>query len=81
MHEAIVGRGHRAPEKPLSVGARIISVSPTIASHCTPPLRLNLRGVPAASQQMSELSVLSVHLGCGLQSLANRATVRLLRAG
>ena len=53
VHEAIVGRGHRAPEKPLSVGARIISVSPTIASHCTPPLRLNLRGVPAASQQMS----------------------------
>ena len=49
VHEAIVGRGHRAPEKPLSVGARFITVSPTIASHFTPLLRLNSRGVRATA--------------------------------
>ena len=61
-----------AIERQTSVGAGFITVIPTIASHFTPALRFNSCGDRAASQQMSELSV---HLGCGLQSRANRATV------
>ena len=57
------GRGHRAPEKPLSVGARFITVSPTIASHFTPPLRLNSRGVRSKAGESTDeraVGVLSV---------------------
>ena len=48
------GRDHRAPEKPLSVGARFITVSPTIASQFTPPLRLNSRGVRSKAGESTD---------------------------